>query len=54
MLSSKFKEMDEINSDIGVLDLNCLKLCIYEDLIGRIRNTLKKYKIKYCFINIKK
>ena len=51
MFSSKFNKMDDINSDVGVLDLSCLKLCIYEDLIEKIRNTLKKYKIKYCFIN---
>ena len=51
MFNSKFNKMDDINSDVGVLDLSCLKLCIYEDLIEKIRNTLKKYKIKYCFIN---
>ena len=54
MFSSKFNKMDDINSensDVGIIDLTCLKLCIYEDLIEKIRNALKKYKIKYCFIN---
>ena len=48
---SKFNESMNINSDIGVLDITCLKLCKYESLIEKIRNALKKYKIKYCFIN---
>lgn len=37
--------------DINVLDLNCLKFTKYKVLIDKICNTLRKNKIKYCFIN---
>ena len=34
-----------------VFDLSCIKFCLYEDMINKICKILKKYKIKYCFIN---
>ena len=37
--------------DINILDLNCLKFSKYNDLIDKICNTLRKNRIKYCFIN---
>ena len=48
---SKFSELENINTDIGVLDLVSVKLCLYDDLIEKIKSILKKYKIKYYFIN---
>ena len=45
------KESSIIVDDIGVLDLSGLKFCLYDDLIEKICNILKKNKIKYCFIN---
>ncbi len=38
-------------NDIGVLDLPCLKFCIFEELIEKISKILKRNKIKFCFIN---
>ena len=39
------------SEDINVLDLNCLKFYKYNELIYKICNTLRKNRIKYCFIN---
>ena len=50
MFSSKFNEMDDINSDIGVLALTCLKLCIYGDLIEKIRNFKKNIKLNIALL----
>ena len=47
----KFNETSKLINDVKVLDLSCLKFCIYEELIEKICKILKKYKIKYCFIN---
>ena len=44
-------EKSIIIDDLGVLDLTCLKFSIYNDLVEKICKTLKKNKIKYCFIN---
>ena len=38
-------------NDIGVVDLSCLKFCIFEELIEKICKILKKNKNKFCFIN---
>ena len=52
---NKFKKsLEIINNDMYVLDLSCLKFSIYEDLIDKICNTLKKNKIKYNIINSNK
>ena len=49
---NKYKKSSEIiTDDILVLDLSCLKFSLYEDLINKICKTLKKNKIKYCFMN---
>jgi serine/threonine protein kinase len=50
-VNSKTYESSNIINDIGVVDLSCLKFCIFEELIEKICKILKKNKNKFYFIN---
>ena len=50
-INININESSNLMNDIGVLDLSCLKFCIFEEIIEKICKILKKNKIKFCFIN---